>query len=223
MNSPCPVASVTTASTEHPKFVPGSGRSIPDGFVAPPLQATACAIVAPRHPGASPRTRHELPALGTSPRRGLARGGVAFVIALLGLASPACDEVSGDSACSEIPPGGCPLSRGVACEDPSCEAVYACRPGNVWEFDRTCPPRDAGALRDGATDVSPVAARDAAVDAPPGASGGPGCGLLQVPDCALGSAQVCPSGCCDCEDLFVCLNGGWAPWGTCSDGAIREF
>ncbi len=59
------VAPALRSSTSHPNFVPGSERSIPDGFVASPLQATACAIVAPRHPGASPRTRHELPALGT--------------------------------------------------------------------------------------------------------------------------------------------------------------
>ena len=36
--------------------------------------------------------------------------------------------------CSNIPAGGCPLSHGVACEDPACEASYACRENNGWEF-----------------------------------------------------------------------------------------
>ena len=142
-----------------------------------------------------------------------------FALALL--AVPACSESANDHACTSIPAGGCPLSRGVACEDPTCEAVYACRPGNVWELDHACPAREAGAPKDAALDAPPL--RDATIDAPPGANGGPGCDALQVPDCALGLALACPSGCCDCEDLFVCRNGGWVAWGTCSpDGGIRE-
>jgi hypothetical protein len=142
-----------------------------------------------------------------------------FVLALL--AVPACDDTLADKPCTGVPAGGCPLSRGVACEDPACEAVYLCRPGNVWELDRMCPPREAGAPRDAAPDTPPIF--DAAVDAPPGANGGPGCGPLQAPDCQLGLALVCPAGCCDCEDLFVCQNGGWVAWGTCSlDAGVRE-
>ncbi len=138
------------------------------------------------------------------------------------LAVPACSDVAADQACTSIPAGGCPLSRGVACEDPACEAVYACRAGNVWELDRTCPPREAGAPIVEAGVDAPVV-RDAAIDAPPGANGGPGCGPLQLPDCMLGFALVCPSGCCDCEDLYVCQNGGWTVWGSCSaDAGIRQ-
>ena len=144
-----------------------------------------------------------------------ARAVVSFVLTLL--VAAACGDPVTDHACTAIPAGGCPLSRGVACEDPSCAAVFACRPGNVWELDHTCPAREAGAPHDAAVDAPPV--RDAAVDAPPGANGGPGCNPLQTPDCALGPALVCPSGCCDCEDLFVCQNGGWVAWGTCSLGS----
>jgi hypothetical protein len=137
-------------------------------------------------------------------------------------AAPACSDVAVDQPCTSVPAGGCPLSRGVACEDPACEAVYACRPGNVWELDHTCPPREGGApIAEAGLDAPAIP--DAALDAPPGANGGPGCEALQSPDCMLGFALVCPSGCCDCEDLYVCQNGGWAIWGTCSaDGGIRE-
>jgi hypothetical protein len=105
----------------------------------------------------------------------------------------------------------------VACDDPTCEAVYACRAGNVWELDHACPPHDAAARP--AADANAPDARDASSDAPPGANGGPGCDALQAPDCALGLALVCPVGCCDCEDLFVCQSGGWTLWGTCSPDA----
>ena len=142
-----------------------------------------------------------------------------FAAALL--AAPSCSDATTEHPCTNIPAGGCPLSRGVACADPSCEGVYACRSGNVWELDHTCPAHEAGAPRDAAHDAPPVV--DAALDAPPGANGGPGCGALQVPDCSLGLALVCPSGCCDCEDLFVCQNGAWSQWGTCSaDAGIHE-
>jgi hypothetical protein len=139
-------------------------------------------------------------------------------LALVGLAS--CEDDPTAQPCTGVPEGGCPLSRGVACEDPTCEAVYACRPNNVWELERTCPPREAGAPRDAATDVDAAPtedarAFDASIDAPPGANGGPGCGSLQTPDCSLGLALSCPSGCCGCEDLFVCENGGWTYWATC--------
>lgn len=142
-----------------------------------------------------------------------------FAAALI--AVPACEDVTADHACTGVPAGGCPLSRGVACEDPACESVYACRPGNVWELDHTCPPHEAGAsVTEAGTDAAVIP--DAALDAPPGANGGPGCDPLQLPDCMLGFALVCPSGCCDCEELYVCENGGWSLWGSCSaDAGIR--
>lgn len=159
-----------------------------------------------------------------TPRRlGLAALAIAgSVLALAAL--PSCEDSPNDEACSQIPPGGCPLSRGVACQDPACEAVYACRPDNVWELERTCPPRpDAGAVpssdassdaRDAAPEATPF---DASTDAPPGANGGPGCGTLQPPDCSLGFALACAKGCCGCEDLFVCENAGWTYWSTCNE------
>lgn len=139
--------------------------------------------------------------------------GVVTAIPLLA----SCDDPATPEPCTNIPAGGCPLSRGVACQDPACEAVYACREGNVWELEERCPPRtpvpDAGA-----DVVSP--SNDASIDAPPGAFGGPGCGTLQEPDCTLGFALACPSGCCGCEDLFVCENEAWSLWGSCGDGGI---
>jgi len=144
-----------------------------------------------------------------------------FAAALL----PSCSDGETAQPCTDIPTGGCPLSRGLACDDPACEAVYLCRQGNVWELDRRCPARDAAA-RDGApaSDASDASTPfDAAIDAPPGANGGPGCGPLQLPDCALGLALACSSGCCGCEDLYVCENGGWALWGACGpDGGIQS-
>jgi hypothetical protein len=139
---------------------------------------------------------------------------------LLVVGSPAAcsDDAALAVPCANIPIGGCPLSRGVACEDPACEAVYACRAGNVWELDHRCPSRagvDADAARDAPGREDAPTLLDAGTDAPPGASGGPGCAQLQLPDCSLGFALACPSGCCGCEDLFVCQGGGWSFWSTC--------
>ena len=150
-----------------------------------------------------------------TPRGPMALG---LVVALLVAVVTSCrEDPAAVEACTSIPAGGCPLSHGIACQDPSCEALYACRTGNVWELDRTCPPREAGAPREASTDAEADASRpfDASADAPPGANGGPGCGPLQAPDCTLGFALACPSGCCDCEDLYVCENGGWSYWATC--------
>lgn len=160
----------------------------------------------------------------TSFRRAVAVRLTVFLgLAVVALAS--CSDGETVTPCTGIPLGGCPRSRGVACEDPACEAVYRCRPNNVWELEERCPQRDLPA-RDAAADdastlpdASSTPPLDAALDAPPGANGGPGCGPLQLPDCALGFALACPSGCCGCEDLFVCESGGWSLWGTCSPDA----
>lgn len=142
------------------------------------------------------------------------RGVVVVATALaIGIVT-SCTDGPIATPCSDIPPGGCPISRGVACADPACEAVYACREGNTWELTKRCPPREGGVERDAFVPPPPVL--DASFDAPPGAYGGPGCGFLQAPDCALGVVIACSSGCCGCEDLFVCRNGGWELWGTCS-------
>lgn len=161
--------------------------------------------------------------LASSTKSGIRRSCALALASLVAglMATPACGDTATEHACTNIPAGGCPLGRGVSCQDPSCEAVYACRAGNAWELAHACPAHEAGAPRDAAVEARPVV--DAAIDAPPGANGGPGCGPLQPPDCALGFALVCPSGCCDCEDLFVCQNGAWVAWGTCSlDAGIRE-
>lgn len=145
---------------------------------------------------------------------------VAAVLAVVA----ACDDGPVREPCSDIPAGGCPLSRGVACEDPACEVVYACRPGNVWELQAPCPAREAGAREASAplpTEAGPPVL-DASFDAPPGAFGGPGCDSLQAPDCALGLALACGNDCCGCEDLYTCEDNGWLLWGTCRDGGISS-
>jgi hypothetical protein len=135
-----------------------------------------------------------------------------------------CSDSPTDQPCTGIPEGGCPLSHGVACEDPACKAAYACRPGNVWELDHECPPKPPPPPVDAnVPEAEAGPAYDANLDAPPGAFGGPGCGPLELPDCELGLVLLCASGCCDCEDLYVCQNGGWDLWGTCSaDGGVRQ-
>jgi hypothetical protein len=102
--------------------------------------------------------------------------------------------------------------------------VYACRENNVWELDHTCPPVEAGASADasldGAAETGP--AFDASLDAPPGSFGGPGCQPLEQPDCELGLVLLCASGCCGCQDLYVCQNG-WDLWGECTpDGGVQK-
>ncbi len=153
-------------------------------------------------------------------RRGLL--GAIIVGAAMGIGLVAgCDDGPVPEPCSDIPAGGCPLSRGLACEDPACEAVYLCRPNNVWELHEHCPPREAGARGDASLDAGdPATGFDASVDAPPGAFGGPNCRSLQVPECPLGVALACGAGCCGCEDLFVCEDDGWTIWGSCGEGGL---
>ncbi len=160
----------------------------------------------------------------------LARGSVVvlgtcvFVAFVFG--AGACEDGPVPEPCTNVPEGGCPLARGLSCMDPTCEAVYLCRPNNVWELYEHCPPHDASAPRAtvDATDTREASSIvDASIDAPPGAFGGPGCTSLQSPECALGVALGCGAGCCGCEDLFVCENGGWTLWGVCGDaGPIQQ-
>lgn len=155
-------------------------------------------------------------------RRSFIAGTAALTAAFLAIPA-SCSDAPTAETCSDIPAGGCPLSYGVACQDPACAAVYACRPNKVWELDHACPPHEGGAPAEASTgeagaDAAQEASRpfDASIDAPPGASGGPGCDVLQAPDCTLGFALACPMGCCGCEDLFVCQNGGWNYYATCT-------
>lgn len=147
---------------------------------------------------------------------------LASLAALAACVAFACDDPPVPQPCSNVPERGCPLSHGVACEDPTCQAIYACREGNVWELVKTCPnfDPDAGSVPDAGPSTTII---DASADAPPGAYGGPGCEVLQDPDCALGLALACSSGCCGCEDLYVCTSGAWELWGQCSpDGGARQ-
>lgn len=145
--------------------------------------------------------------------------GTAVFVAIAASVAIACDDRAAPTTCTNIPAGGCPLSYGKACDDPSCAATYACLPGNRWELRATCPARD-GSVPDAGT-PSEAGPRDASIDVE-GAFGGPGCVSLQPPDCSLGAALLCTNGCCGCEDLFVCRDGGWNAWGTCADGAVQN-
>src|SRR5829696_4686587 len=85
---------------------------------------------------------------GSAERRPGRRIGALVFAATLALAlalAAACDDGPVPMPCSNIPAGGCPLGRGVSCSDPACEAVYACRPNNVWELAQECPRGDAAA------------------------------------------------------------------------------
>jgi hypothetical protein len=145
-----------------------------------------------------------------------------LALALPWVAVAACSDMP-PADCRDIPAAGCPVDNGAdACEDPTCAAVYTCQNGG-WVLDHACPGYvpDAGA-DGGDAGAEAASGNDAAIDAPPGAYGGPGCTDLQPPDCSLGTAISCAGAadCCGCIDLFVCVDGGWDPWGSCVDGGI---
>ena len=151
----------------------------------------------------------------------LAAGAAAVLVACQG-------DFIGATPCGEIPAGGCP-SVGDACIDTTCSALYTCSSDGIWTRVQTCPARepDADAAAPDAASDGSVSQRDASqrdaswVNDVPGASGGPGCGALEPPDCSLGLAASCPENqCCGCEDLFVCRAGGWDVWGSCADGGV---
>jgi hypothetical protein len=135
----------------------------------------------------------------------------------------ACSDVQQITQCHDIPAGGCPVQGGVECSDPTCAAAYSCNQDGGWTLAHTCPAHDGG-VQDTSIDVPAPSDAGYDIDAPPGAFGGPGCNALEPPDCPLGYALICNSGCCDCQDLYVCNDGGWDPWGTCSDdGGITKL
>jgi hypothetical protein len=149
-------------------------------------------------------------------------------LAVLALAVACNNDAPQPQPCRDIPAGGCPLSNGVACDDPSCVATYACNPDNTWSLAQMCPARDAGPDADAISEASTDAPRalfDAnGFDAPPGSFGGSCSPALQDGDCQLGEALACPPGnvdpCCGCEGLFVCgSDGAWRAWGYCDADA----
>jgi hypothetical protein len=135
----------------------------------------------------------------------------------------ACRDAPPPAQCQDIPTAGCPEDNGAdACSDVTCAAVYACQDG-TWVFRRTCPDYSADAAqRPEAAPIDADSTGDAGIDAPAGASGGPGCADLQAPDCSLGAALACGGvqACCGCVDLYVCSDGGWDLWGACVDGGV---
>ncbi len=145
-----------------------------------------------------------------------------LVLALVAVALAVACSAQALKECRNIPAGGCPLAGGGECQDPTCAAAYACdETTGRWIFDHACPAQDGGSVQDASNDVADAGTFDAAgIDAPPGAFGGPGCISLQPPDCPLGTALACNAGCCGCTDLWICNDGGWDPWGTCSDAGI---
>jgi len=148
---------------------------------------------------------------------------LAFVCAMSALvvaAFVACGEQSPIATCYDIPEGGCPVQEGVACQDPTCAAAYSCLPDGGWALAYACPNYDASAPDGNAADAGSYDAPYEDIDAPPGAFGGPGCVDLEQPDCPLGEAIICEEQnhtCCGCEDLWICDDGGWDPWGECTD------
>jgi hypothetical protein len=143
--------------------------------------------------------------------------GLLLGLALLVACQPTIDE---PVRCKSIPDGGCPVRAGVDnCFDRSCAALYRCNADLSWTQTKVCPERPDAGTPD-ASVIDAVAPRDVTIDAPPGAGGGPGCGDLTLPDCNLLFAIGCPQGCCGCEDVFVCANGGWNTWGVCANGQL---
>lgn len=135
----------------------------------------------------------------------------------------ACSDPPIPAICRALAPPACPADDDAdVCTDVSCASVYACVNG-TWSFVQDCPSHafDAGAPSvEASTDTG--VPFDAAIDAPAGAYGGPGCADLEAPDCSLGTALFCARtpDCCGCQDLYVCVSGGWNLWGECTDGGI---
>lgn len=135
------------------------------------------------------------------------------------------------SDCLNIPTGGCPGGDTSNC-GPTCTSIYSCQANGSWSFVARCPVPEGGldaATADATLDAPSVPEaspmRDVSTDVPP-ADWGPTCGSgsnmaadLESPDCPLSQAALCaPSSCCGCEDIWVCLDGGWNVWGECTDG-----
>lgn len=137
--------------------------------------------------------------------------------------------------CGAIPQGGCPAPRDDVdyCQDRTCDALYRCvglgdeAHTGEWQPLKSCPEReptgDAGvdaeadAAPDADADTEPRDPTKIPDDLPAGAAGGAGCVSLQLPECALSAGYGCVRNCCECEDMFVCVKGGWELWGHCVD------
>jgi hypothetical protein len=150
------------------------------------------------------------------------------VVFVSAVACGAFEDLPDQQICHDIPEGGCPApletdaGPTANCADPACSALYACVGDGGWSLIAKCPLREGGAVdAHSAEDARREGGqlRDVAFEVPPGASGGPGCTDLESPDCPLSLGLACPSDqCCCCQDLYVCLDGGWDIWGYCDDG-----
>jgi hypothetical protein len=135
----------------------------------------------------------------------------------------ACNGNPPPATCPALASPACPVDNGASvCSDPSCASVYQCENGG-WVFLEDCPeycPDAAFHPIEAGPDSGPEF--DANIDAPPGAAGGAGCVELEQPDCPLATAIACVNSfdCCGCEDLYVCEDGGWDPWGECTDAGL---
>lgn len=136
-----------------------------------------------------------------------------FLLGLLVLGS--CSDLPPLPECGRIPEGGCPYQGSATCDDSTCAETYRCVK-DTWVLVASCPLRDSG-LAPPIEASKPVEADSRARDAalPDGASGGPGCVELVLPDCSLGFAEACGPTCCGCEEIFVCQDRSWEPWGLC--------
>lgn len=146
-----------------------------------------------------------------------------FLAALTIALASACESTPAVPTCSEIPEGGCPDDYDADyCTDPTCVGVYSCTTSG-WILQETCPPHPMEAGPD-VEDASEAEAStiDVNIDAPPGSYGGAGCMDLETPDCSVGEGLACENmpGCCGCQDLYVCVNGGWNLWGECTDAGV---
>ena len=150
---------------------------------------------------------------------------IAISVATTVALATGCDQADPVAKpCRDIPSNGCPLlDDDSECADPCCAAAYACDDGES-SFEHTCSGFwgcDAGTttVADDAGGYCDVGA----IDAPVGASGGPGCEELEAPDCPLSEALVCSATpCLGCDDFFACVNGGWIRWAGClADGGVE--
>lgn len=134
-----------------------------------------------------------------------------------------CDNPPEQTTCVNVPDGGCPLDNGAnVCQDPTCNAVYACGADGGWILQQVCPPHPHDASTADVADASEGGAEfDVKIDVPPGGYG-TGCPSLELPDCTAAEGLACVNtvDCCGCLDLWVCDNGGWDIWGECADGGI---
>jgi len=153
----------------------------------------------------------------------------AFCLAALGCALAfACSDTTINKTCTGIPKGGCPGDDSTNCVDTTCEAIYSNDSACVWSFVQKCPgyipPHDGppDALTEAGDAVAEAPLPDAGFTLPSGAAGGPGCEDLENPDCSVATAVACGKYCCGCEDLYVCVEGGWNLWGGCTDAGLVE-